>query len=239
MKEGIHEMIIDRIYIIQKIIEHVKARTYLEIGVREGECFLRIKARRKIAVDPQMHITPTRKRKYIFRYFFNLFNRYVRLTSDDYFMRERELLKRTGLDVIFIDGLHTYEQSLKDVLNALEYLNPGGVIIMHDCNPSSEAAALPAASYEHAANILGFSGEWNGDVWKTIVHLRSSRKDLDVFVLDCDQGLGIIARREPEAVLSFTPGEIDRLSYKDLDASRRDLLNLKSQEYIYEFIRTL
>jgi hypothetical protein len=89
----------------------------------------------------------------------------------------------------------------------LEFLKPDGVIIMHDCNPLSEVAALPAASYEHAANIMGFSGEWNGDVWKTIVNLRSTRKDLDIFVLDCDQGLGIIASREPQAGLSFTPEE--------------------------------
>lgn len=32
---------------------------------------------------------------------------------------------------------------------------------------------------------------WSGDVWKSIVHLRSIRPDLRVAVLDCDSGVGI------------------------------------------------
>jgi hypothetical protein len=114
------------------------------------------------------------------------------------------------------------------------------VIIVHDYNPASEAAH-PALSFEHAEslNIPGFTGEWNGDAWKTIVYLRSSRRDLDVFVLDCDQGLGIIMKRKPENVLPHSPEEIQHLSYKDLDSNRKHLLNLKSQEYFHEFLQTL
>jgi len=234
-------MNIDRMYVIQEIINRKRAKRYLEIGVREGECFLKIKAPKKIAVDPHIAITPQKKRKYCLKNLSNLFNKYVEMTSDDYFKGNHELLTGRSFDVVFIDGLHTYEQSLKDVHNSLRYLNEEGVIIMHDCNPQSEAAAYPAHSYQHAEslNIPGFTGEWNGDVWKTIVYLRSSRKDLNVFVLDCDQGLGVIVKRKPENGLLYSPEEIHSLSYRELDSKRKHLLNLKSQEYFHEFLMTL
>jgi hypothetical protein len=233
-------MIIDRMYVVQEIIKKTRAKVYLEIGVREGECFLRIRAPKKIAVDPQMLISPKKKRKYYFKNLSNIFNQYFEMTSDDFFKNNHKSLNSQGLDVVFIDGLHTFGQSLRDVQNALKYLKDDGVIIMHDCNPLSEAAAYPAQSYQDAEilNIPGFTGEWNGDTWKTIVYLRSGRKDLDVFVLDCDQGLGIIMKRKPESVLSYSPEAINHLSYKDLDSDRKNLLNLKSQEYFHEFLQT-
>ena len=234
-------MIIDRMYVIQEIIKKNRAKVYLEIGVREGECFLRIRAPKKIAVDPQMLISPKKKRKYYFKNLSNIFNQYFETTSDDFFKDNHKSLKGHGLDVVFIDGLHTYEQSLRDVQNALNYLKDDGVIIMHDCNPLSEAAAYPAQSYQYAEslNIPGFTGEWNGDTWKTIVYLRSSRKDLDVFVLDCDQGLGIIMKRKPESMLAYSPEAVSHLSYKDLESDRKNILNLKSEEYFHEFLQTL
>jgi len=228
-------------YVIQEVIKKIRAKRYLEIGVRDGECFLRIRAPKKIAVDPHLAISPKKKRKYTVKNLSNLFNQYVETSSDEFFSSNRGLLTARGLDVVFIDGLHTYSQSLKDVQHALQYLHDDGVIIMHDCNPRSEAAAYPAQSYQHAErmDIPGFTGEWNGDVWKTIVYLRSHRKDLDVFVLDCDQGLGVIVKRKPDSGLHYSGEEIDRLSYKDLDNKREHLLNLKRQEYFHEFLPTL
>lgn len=234
-------MIIDRMYVIQEIIKKIRAKIYLEIGVREGECFLRIRAPKKIAVDPQMLISPKKKRKYYFKNLSNIFNQYFETTSDDFFKDNHKSLNSHGLDVVFIDGLHTYEQSLRDVQNALTYLKDDGVIIMHDCNPLSEAAAYPAQSYHDAEslNIPGFTGEWNGDTWKTIVYLRSRRNDLDVFVLDCDQGLGIIMKRKPESVLAYSIEAVNHLAYKDLESNRKNILNLKRQEYFHEYLQTL
>lgn len=232
-------MIIDRMYVIQEVIKKKQSKAYLEIGIHEGECFLRIRCRQKIAVDPHILISAAKKRKYYFRNISNLFNRYFQMNSNDFFHNQHTFLLRNRPDVAFIDGLHTYDQSLQDIQNVLRYLKDDGVIIVHDCNPLSEAAALPARSCLHAASMPGFSGEWNGDVWKTIVHLRSSRKDIDVFVLDCDQGLGIITKRKPENVLTYSIKDLQALSYIDLDRNRKYLLNLKSPEYLFEFLNTL
>ena len=227
-----------RTEVIQKLINKTKARTYLEIGVSRGSNFFPIKARRKIGVDPHFSFGSRKKIKWNCKNLYNLLAQYYEMDSDAFFAQSR--LNR-GADVVFIDGLHTYQQSLRDVENSLRCLNPRGVIIMHDCNPQSEAEACPALSLDHAAtlNPRDRGGEWNGDVWKTICRLRSTYQDLNVFVLDCDQGLGIITQGKPEGLLSFTPAQVDNLIYSDLAKDRQMLLNLKDKDYLYEFLKTI
>ena len=50
-----------------------------------------------------------------------------RKTSDDFFIDNTK-----NFDVIFIDGLHTYEQCQRDCINSLKFLNPGGILIIED-----------------------------------------------------------------------------------------------------------
>lgn len=228
----------DRITIIQKIIDKNKANTYLEIGVLAGDAFLRIKVKNKWGVDPHFIIEPLKKFRYYFKNPFNIFNEYFNMDSDTFFHKEEVRLAENGIDVALIDGLHTFSQSLKDVENSLKYLNKNGVVILHDCNPLSEAAAFQAESVSEVQKINppGFTGIWNGDVWKTIVYLRSTRKDLRVFVLDCDFGIGVVTKGEPESLLNFSTEELLRLSYQDLSRDRQALLNLKDESYIEKFL---
>jgi hypothetical protein len=228
----------DRLDILQEIVNRQKARTYLEIGVKKGKVFLNIKARKKIAVDTHFKIDMKRKIKSYFKNITNIFNEYYEMTSDDFFEQHPDLFaKSNGLDVAFIDGLHTYKQSLRDVQNCLDFLNKDGVIVMHDCNPLSEVEAQPADSQDNAAtlNLPGWSGSWSGDVWKTIALLRSTRTDLNIFVLDCDHGVGIIVRGEPEDMLNYSEEIIGNLSYKDLEKDRTKILNLKNTDFFKQF----
>ena len=81
--------------------------------------------------------------------------------------------EKNKIDVAFIDELHTHEQSLRDAVNCLKYLNNDGCILFHDCNPQSEEAAdksLPSKPIN-----------WNGDVWKTIYHFRKLFKTLRMY----------------------------------------------------------
>ncbi len=225
--------------VIQEIIKAINGQTYLEIGVAEGSTFVKIWARRKYAVDPNLSIQKKLKR-YVYNPT-NVFNRYFEVPSNSFFETQQSLLKQYGLDVVFVDGLHTYSQAFKDVENSLRYLNAGGVIVMHDCSPPYEAAAVPALSLEHAAslNVPGWTGSWNGDVWKSIVYLRATRKDLRICVLDCDEGLGLITRGQPDDMLGLSLDEVESMSYKQLDARRKELLNLKDIEYFGNFLRTI
>jgi len=225
-----------RIEIIQRIINKKKATKYLEIGVERGNCFLLIRAKRKYAVEPRFMISWKKKLKWMRKNPCNIFAKYYEVRSDDYFAYKNH---SKGYDVVFVDGLHTYKQTLRDVDNSLLYLNKKGVIVVHDCSPPYEAAAYPADSYIHAAssNIPGWNGDWCGDVWKTIVHLRSFHEDLNIFVLDHDYGLGIITRGEPDNMLSFSMEELNELAYKDLEKNREELLNLKKVDFFREFLK--
>ena len=104
---------------------------------------------------------------------------------------------------------------------------------MHDCNPATKEAARTYEEWK----AMGSTGQWNGDVWKAIVHLRSFRNDIDVFVLDCDYGLGIITKRKPENNLSFSLQQIKSFMYEDFNANRAPWINLKQADYSYEYFK--
>ncbi len=216
----------DRTIVLQTSIDQKHANVYLEIGVNKGANFLKIRAKTKVAVDPMFRIADG--------YQSDTVNQFYEETSDEFFETQSDWLSQHGIDVVLIDGLHTYEQSLKDVLNCLQYLNEGGVIVMHDCNPQSKASAHPVLS--EASQIEGWSGAWHGDVWKTIVYLRSQHPDLNVFTLDCDWGLGILSKGTPEEMLDYSDEDIASLTYEDLDKNRSKFLNLKHPSYFNYFL---
>ena len=108
----------NRIEIIQELINKHGYKNYLEIGVRDGSCFNAIKCESKDGVDPDLSSAAT-----------------VKLTSDEFFKRweaEKEVPAWYKFDIIFIDGLHHADQVEKDIDNSLKYLNEGGIIVMHD-----------------------------------------------------------------------------------------------------------
>lgn len=228
----------NRTEVIQSVMDKKNARTYLEIGVEAGINFFLLKAKRKIAVDPNFLFSQKHRIKRTIQNPYNFFARFHQKTSDDYFA---DVKNKDQPDVVFIDGLHSYQQSLKDVNNALAIMNEEGVIIMHDCSPPHEAAAQPANSWNHAAsmNLPGWTNEWCGDVWKTICNLRSNRKDLRVFVLDCDYGLGIITRGKADDNLELSEQEIEKMTFDKLSENRQYLLNLKDVSFFPEFLKSI
>ena len=224
--------------VIQALIERNNARRYLEIGVFKGETFLAIKVPHKTGVDPCFRMQWWRKRLWPrLRHPFQSIV-YREVTSNEYF---RAFADEEKFDVIFVDGLHTYEQALQDILDATELLLEGGAIVAHDCNPPHAAAAYPAKSFPDAVavDLDGWSGDWCGDAWKAICHLRSLRHDLNVFTLDCDFGLGVVTRGAAEAPLDLTEDNLQAMTYEDLEKDRANLLNLKPAEYISEFLNTI
>ena len=223
----------NRIKIIQKLINKVRAKTYLEIGVAGGNCFLKIRAPTKIGVDPEFSIEKDDKKVIkILKNKYNFSNKYFNMTSDEFFKTKAENLLISGLDIVFIDGFHSYEQSLKDVQNSLKYLKKKGFIILHDCNPINKKIATPFKERD------GVGGLWSGDVWKTIVHLRSTHKDLNIFVVDCDFGVEIILLDEPDDILEYSQNDLDNLCYEDLEMNRKNLLNLKTAKEFKKFVKS-
>lgn len=208
---------ITRTTVVQRYIDASNAKRYLEIGVEQGINFFQIEAGSKFAVDPEFKI-PGGARDFDGHCFFEM-------TSDAFFAAPPQELVEFGIDVALVDGLHTYEQSLRDVENCLRHLRPGGLIVMHDCLPASAVEAAP--SLEAARAMPGFRNAWTGDVYKAVAHLRATHPDLFVAVIDEDHGVGIVTKGNPEGMLDMTMEQIARLTFANLKASTGQLLNLK------------
>ncbi len=183
--------------IINTFIKKHGYKTYLEIGLDEGNHRNddKVICETKISVDPAEGSRAT----------FNL-------TSDQFFKQNKQ-----KFDIVFIDGLHHEDQVTRDIENSLHFLNEGGTIVCHDCNPTSEAMqAVPR-----------IQGEWTGDVWKSICHFRNY-KNLEVYVVDTDYGVGIIKTGKQDPIL------IENMTYSDFEANKKEWLNLIS---VKEFIK--
>lgn len=230
----------NRTEVLQEFIARKKYSTYIEIGTYKGASFLPLKCLNKMAVDPYMHISWRRKLKWMIKNPYNVSNKYFELTSDEFFRKKSQKLEKMALpSLFFIDGLHTFKASLQDVLNSLKYTRKGGLIVMHDCYPPSLAAATPARSFKEAKekSVKGWTGQWCGDVWKTIVYLKNLYpQTLDVVVLNTDFGLGIVKIKnedildtEIEEVLF---NEVNSMLYEDVLPIAIEVLNLKGLDYI-------
>jgi Methyltransferase domain len=231
---------VNRIKAVQQALDGRARRVYLEIGVCRGVAFRHITADEKIAVDPAFKLSARARRLADAK---ARATHYFETTSDAFFENETAFLEQHGIDVALIDGLHTYRQVVRDVENTLRYLRDDGVIFLHDCNPANASIACPAASYadfraQHRwRDLLWVSRPlWSGDVWKAVVHLRSTRQDLRITVLDCDLGVGVVRKGVPEPRLSYSAAQIEALNYADLAAGRDGLLNLKPPTYLAEFL---
>jgi hypothetical protein len=221
----------NRLHVIKTLMSQKKLKNYLEIGVFNGVVFFRVNSVFKVAVDPKFAFDTARKIGKIFVNPLNLFNRYFKKTSDDFFAADApRVFKQKKVQLALIDGMHEYSFALRDVENTLRYLSDDGVIIMHDCNPQKKEYAGTFEEWQKAG-----SGDWNGDVWKAVLHLRSMRDDINVFVLDCDYGLGIITKGKPENKLSYSANDIQGLTFEDFAAHRGPWLNLKPADYFYEY----
>ena len=241
----------DKSEIIQDIFDKIKGKTYLEIGIAEGRNFVKVKAKNKIGVDPKI-IPPKVRRKIKINRLIGKNIKYFQMKSNDFFKNEAEkLFKKNKSDVAFIDGLHEYHQVLRDVENCLKYLTDKGVIVLHDCNPHSEIVAMPEkvrnkvkkkreeAKDKIKKERLTETNVWTGDVWKAVVSIRSFKKEVKVFTLKSNRGLGIITRGNPENIINYSKKEIEEMTYADLEKNREKFLNLKDKEYLTEFLESL
>lgn len=97
------------------------------------------------------------------------------MTSDKFFSEEA---KGLAFDLVFLDGLHEWRQTLRDLQNALRVLSPGGLIVIDDVAPTDEFSADPDPSVVEKAREAGVvdHGRWYGDVFK-ILHVLELLSD--------------------------------------------------------------
>ena len=160
---------IERHDVIQSYLDLFEDPRYLEIGVSKGITFHALRARRKVAVDPKFEIPLSERQAQA---------EYHEVTSDVYF--QDLITPRTTFDVIYLDGLHTFEQTLRDLMNALEHLSEDGVIIVDDVLPTSYHASLKDQSDCVAVRnaISGSDPSWMGDTFRLVYFVEDIHASL-------------------------------------------------------------
>lgn len=61
---------------------------------------------------------------------------------------------RGSMDLIFVDGAHSYEYVKNDTVKGLEMLRPGGIIAWHDCTPSHPDVVRYLRTLPHMPTIV-------------------------------------------------------------------------------------
>lgn len=195
--------------ILNNIAEIIDAKSYLEIGCAQDECFNRIKVVDKIGVDPICGGTH-------------------RMTSDDFFIHNNKTF-----DLIFIDGLHMYDQVMRDIKNSLASLNDAGIIAMHDTLPVHESSQIVPLSA--AQKHPDFKGGWLGDVWKAVVDIRQSRS-IDVCTIPIPCGLTLIKKAKNRNPLPcFNNNKLNWQLYTNLN---QKLLNVINSNEMHSWIKS-
>jgi len=153
---------------------------YLEIGCASNDLFDSVFSLDKTGVDPKSGGTH-------------------RMLSDDFF--EANLQK--SFDVVFIDGLHEYQQVRRDTINSLNTLNKGGWIAFHDFLPSNWKE-------QHVPRI---QTAWTGDCWKLGIEL-SRAEGLDFWIVNIDHGVGLLRKSGSEYSIPDLSSELLKAEFE-------------------------
>lgn len=144
----------------------VRPASYVEIGVETGRSLqFAQRPTKSVGVDPAVNIIVS----------LESWAKVFKLPSDDFFAQHdlRQVLDAEFVDMAFIDGLHTFDQALKDFINIERYSHPGTVVTFHDVFP---VTAITAARDRETTF-------WLGDTWKVVLILKEMRPDLKIFTL--------------------------------------------------------
>ena len=175
------KILFNRVSFITTATQKFSNCRYLEIGCDNNICFKSIPVINKIGVDPDRGGN-------------------VKDTSDNFFKNNKR-----KFDVIFIDGLHIYEQCRKDVINALKVLDKDGYIFLHDMTPRNWAE-------ENVPRLKDTL--WTGNIWKVAVEL-SKTKGVDFFVINADMGVGVLKKKEENVIYHDDFEKLKNLKFKD------------------------
>jgi hypothetical protein len=198
----------NRIDIINGFVKKLKATKYLEIGVQSGDCFRAINCENKVGVDPDGLSAAT-----------------IIKTSDDFFIENKEKFK-----VIFIDGMHESDFVYRDIMNSLNCLEEGGIVLMHDCLPTNESMQTIPLQSHHV--------EWTGNTWEAYVKVRTERDDLEMRVVNCDWGVGIIRKLrddEPRAQKLVLNCEAN---YANFVNNKQEWMNIINPQTLTDFFNS-
>lgn len=145
-------------------------KRYLELGVRQGNCFNSIAplSKEAYAVDIKNSYKQIKQNK-------NLVWNHMRT---DEFLKNHDPNRK--FDLVFIDADHSYEGSLNDFGSVFPLVNDNGIILLHDTYPPNNEFAKP-----------GFCS----DTYKTAEYIRNNfSKECEIVTLPFYFGISIVRK---------------------------------------------
>ncbi len=205
----------DYFRVLERIHAHLRPRTYVEIGVAQGDSIASVGPEtRALGVDPEPKIE--------FELGPNV--KIFAQPSDDFFAQNDVRAELGGLpvDLAFIDGMHQFEFALRDFMNIEPLCTPDSTILVHDVYPLNELTAA-------RDRVTSF---WSGDIWRLVLLLRKHRPDLVVHTIATHPtGLAIVRNLDPQS--GYIREHLDRLveeylaiDYRTLEGSKAEKLAL-------------
>lgn len=152
---------------LRQLHRQLQPRTYLEIGVDKGASLaLADRETLAIGIDPHPSVEADLDPN----------TRVFECSSDSFFADYdvAGLFGGAGIDLALVDGLHLFEQALRDVANVGRFLSPGGHVVVHDTLPYDSVVAQRQRVTQR----------WTGDVWKAVECLRRERPELSLVTVD-------------------------------------------------------
>lgn len=194
--------------VVQGLLALFGAPRYLEIGVAKGVTFHTVHAAEKVAVDPRFGFDVEEAKRT------HPTARYFQVTSDHYF--GQIVAPDERFDVIYLDGLHTAEQTLRDLLNALCYLAPGGVVVIDDVKPVTALAAIPnRETFARVRDYLGSSAKaWMGDVYKVVWFIDTFLQQLSYRTVKENHGQAVVWQKRRSKARPRTIQEVGLQSFE-------------------------
>ncbi len=189
---------------LARIARDIGARRYLEVGVFRGQTFLNLTLPDMHAVDPKFlfdvapEVRPHRQ--------------FFEMTSDAFFQNPPG---PKPYDLVFLDGLHTFEQTFRDLCSALVMTHAGSVIVIDDTVPSDMFAMMrDHGECNRMRRQHGATGRaWQGDVCKVVFAIHDFFPNLDFRT--------VIGAGNPQTVVMRRPRAAFKPHWNDLEAISR------------------
>lgn len=179
---------------------------YLEIGVRKGMTFHQVDASLKVGVDPMFMLNTADHRREGIELW--------EMTSDTFFASVAH--KYESFDAVYIDGLHTFEQVFRDLINCLSYCHNDTVILIDDTIPVNIFAFQK--SHKDAKRLREEHGiqnrSWMGDVCKVVIAIKEFMPGWSYVTFPGHGQTALVRRGRKDFSTSINSLEaISRLSY--------------------------
>jgi len=165
----IYQANIGNYYDFLRVVHKKKFNVYFEIGSRTGDSLF-LSQSPSIAIDPfyELKKNPIGKKDFCL-----LFQE----TSDSFFENSFPKIKNFECEFGFIDGMHLFENALKDFINLAKITSEKSLILIHDILPWT----FEMATRDYKSIPKG--KPWTGDVWKLIpIFIDKMKKNLPVTI---------------------------------------------------------